>query len=106
MNRLLLFFSLSLLVACSSSEENSHEFQIYVEDGVTVADTSGGPKYHEELFEYSHLTAVIEDPTNEESYLVGPTSITVDDKGFYYVSDGRDSKPGGIAKLISKRALI
>ncbi len=45
---------LLLLVSCAQESEESletqHDFRIYEEGGVTIAETIGGPKYSEPLF--------------------------------------------------------
>ena len=86
MNRLLGFFSLSLLIACSSNEESSHAFQVYEEDGVTIAETSGGPRYSAELFQYD-VELVIPPGDTEESVLEFPRQFYSDSDGYLYVVD-------------------
>ena len=45
---------LANLYACAKSDGRSsiHSFQIYDEDGITIAETTGGPKYLDPLFTF------------------------------------------------------
>lgn len=83
-NILILFF----LSACSSSyEENSHGFQIYEENGVSIAETSGGPKYEGNIFRFQKICELIEDPNNPESQLYRSKAYVADEAGYFYVAD-------------------
>ncbi len=79
---------LVLLVACSSQneQESSHSFRVFDEDGITVAETLGGPRYEGEIFEYIPLMTL--DPGNtEENMLFNPTTVIVDSDGWLYIND-------------------
>jgi len=65
---------------------STHEFQVYVEDGITVAETTGGPKYEGELFEYVPLFT-LESGDTEETMLFDPSRIIADNDGWFYVYD-------------------
>lgn len=66
----ILFGVCVLLSACSPrSETPGHSFRVFEENDVTIAETTGGPKYADELFSYSHLTFVHQDDSLEESLL-------------------------------------
>jgi hypothetical protein len=96
MNRLFACFSalflLGSLCGCTKSDESSssHSFQTYQADGVTIAETSGGSKYPGELFTYTHLLTLQQDPTNPPSLLYRPDPRFVMDEGgrFYVADDG------------------
>jgi len=83
---LLLMVSIS---ACAKSDErnSSHSFRIYEEDGVTIAETTGGPKYQDPLFTFEEVVVLQEDPENEDSMLYRPGIFLRGDDGRYYVGD-------------------
>lgn len=82
---------LAFLVSCSSSETTqSHTFLVYEENGVTVAETKGGPKYIQELFTYEYLFTLQEDE-REQSILAMPHTPYMDEEGNIYLVDGRGS---------------
>jgi len=84
---------LSILAACSSREsDTTHSFRIYEKDGVTIAETTGGPKYTGELFWYEQILVLEEDPEWEESLLYHPSHFLMDEDGFYYVADGGNER--------------
>ena len=79
---------LVVLVACSSHEvDTSYSFRQYIENGVTIAETIGGPKYSDPLFQYEPILTLKEDPTKPESYLFNPGRISIDTDGLIYVTD-------------------
>lgn len=88
MNRLFGLFSLSLLIACSSYEENSHGFRIFKENGITITETTGGPRYNDELFQYD-IELVIPPGDTEESALGFPRQFYSDSDGYLYIVDER-----------------
>lgn len=77
------------VAACSNvdQEQPGYSFKIFEENGITVAETTGGPKYKGELFEYIPAFT-IESGDTEESMLFDPWRITGDSKGWFYVYDG------------------
>ena len=95
MNRVLHIPSLVLLcvlVGCSNSDQGtqSHSFRVYDEAGITIAETTGGPKYEGELFEYVP-TLTLESGNTEETMLFNPTSFIADSEGWFYVNDAGNS---------------
>jgi len=84
-------FSAVLILSsgCSRSDSERHRFRIYEEDGVTIAETTGGPKYSEPLFEYEEVLRLKQDETREESLLGQPFQYLMDENGIFYVSDTR-----------------
>jgi len=77
------------LAACTGSpDETGHSFRIYEEDGVTIAETTGGPKYEGEIFSYEPVVTLRQDPQDEESLIYYARYMTMDSEGNYYVVDG------------------
>ncbi len=74
--------------ACSRSNEEStsHSFRVYTEDGVTIAETTGGPKYKGEIFSYV-VELVLAPGETEESFLDFPRQFFSDSDGYIYVVD-------------------
>lgn len=90
MCRIVFILMLAFLVSCSSSDKTlPYAFRIYEDDGVTIAETSGGPKYEGELFTYEPLVSMKEDE-REESLLYRPSQFTMDEEGWFYVYDSGD----------------
>ena len=83
---LLLF--LLLLSACAELSESGHTFRIIEQDGVTIAETTGGPRYEGELFRYEKLLELREDTSSDESMFYRPWSIMEGDDGRFYLNDG------------------
>lgn len=75
--------------ACSNSDERNttHSFRIYDEEGVTIAETTGGPKYQDPLFTFEEVLVLQEDPENEDSMLYRVGMFLRGDDGRYYVAD-------------------
>ncbi len=84
------FVTLSLCTACSSSESPDHSFSIFEEDGVSVALSSGGPKYSEPLFTYEELYRLEQDESREETILSGASSPCMDVDGNIFVGDSQN----------------
>jgi hypothetical protein len=88
------------VISCSreSQEIESHTFRVYNDHGVTIAQSSGTPKYGGELFEYEKIVTLHEDEANPESLLNLPgssrssSSFTVDASGYFYVADTRNHR--------------
>ncbi|MFC1529149.1 hypothetical protein ACFL6R_00350 [Gemmatimonadota bacterium] len=94
MPRYLYILSFLLLTACSQQLDNQdHAFRVYDRDGVTIAETEGGPKYPGEVFTYERIMTLQGDESDPESLLHlpepahSPTSFTVDESGFFYLAD-------------------
>ena len=83
------------LCACAKDHEGSlsHSFRIHEEKGVTITETTGGPKYEGELFTYEEILTLKENPDNPESFLNRPhVHFFLDKQGLFYVADRRDSR--------------
>ena len=90
MYRSLNLLLLTLLISCSRDDKGIHSFRIYEENGVTIAETSGGPKYTDPLFLFEEILRLEQDPVREETlyhqaagFLMGP------DGGYYLLDQGR-----------------
>lgn len=93
MCRIFCFFSIAFLVSCSSSEDSlSHSFQLYEENGVTIAKTTNGPKSKGELFIYEKVLEIRRNPTVEESLLLRPALMTMSELGNIFISDNGDMR--------------
>lgn len=92
MCRLLTFILLILLISCSKSPQVTHSFQIYEEDGITIAETTGGPKYEGELFSYERFLEIKEDPARPESFMKNVVSPHYGPDGNYYLLDWNGSQ--------------
>ncbi len=88
-----IFLPTALLISCSPhSEDTSHSFRLYEENGVTIAKTTGGPKYEGALFTYEKVLEIRQDPTMEESLLFRPALITMSESGNIFISDDGDMR--------------
>lgn len=84
---------LVILSSCSSrTDEPTHSFRIYEEDGVTIAETTGGPKYEGELFEYEELFRLQQDEAHPESLLNRPFGFSMGDDSSFFILDGADKR--------------
>ncbi len=84
---------LIILSACSIQEiDTSHSFQIYEENGIMVAETTGGPKYREDLFNYSLLLRLEEDPERPDSLQDRPSWFVCSNEGWYLIPHRRDRR--------------
>ncbi len=70
----------------------AHFFRLYEENGVTIAETTGGPKYQAPLFTFEEILALQEDPENEDSMLYRPGMFLRGEDGRYYVADSGASR--------------
>ncbi len=84
---ILLLFAALLLTACSSSREEGHSFEVRVIEGVTTAINTGGPRFAEDLFSYEQVLTLKQDSSQPESLLNQPESMTMDERGFFYIQD-------------------
>lgn len=87
MRRLSNLLVLILMISCSKESGGIHTFRISSEDGVTIALTTGIPKYEGELFEYKEVVRLRQDESNEESILYRANQYLLGEDGNYYVSD-------------------
>lgn len=84
---------LTVLVACSSRKaETPHSFRIYKEHGITIAETTGGPKYEGELFSYERILEIKEDPERPESFMKNVVSPHYGPDANYYLLDMNGSQ--------------
>ncbi len=89
-----LWYILILLIfsGCSSREsETSHSFRIYKENGVSVAETNGGPKFEGDLFRYEKLYDLHEDE-RDASILWRPRTPSVNKDGNMFVPESGDDR--------------
>ncbi len=81
------------VAACSRAPESSrHSFTVAEENGVTVARSTGPPKYQGDLFAYDKVLEIRPDPGNRESFLYQPSFFTMDEAGFLFVGDSRNGR--------------
>ena len=81
------------LCACSSKySDTQHRFEVFVEDGVRIACTTGGPKYTDDLFRYEVLIQLQADSSISESFLNRPISFIESLSGNYLVCDEGDRR--------------
>lgn len=97
MNRLLQLLGVPLVIltlaSCSRGDSAlGHAFKILNENSVSIAENSGGPRYHSELFHFTPLVTLRGDDSVPESLLLRPGDFTVDESNHYYVLDTRDCK--------------
>ncbi|MFC1529142.1 6-bladed beta-propeller [Gemmatimonadota bacterium] len=85
-----------LLMACSCSSggdtSNTHQFRVFEEDGITIAETTGGPRYEGELFRYEESLVLHSDPAVEESLLHRPSGMVISDDGRIFICDAGDRR--------------
>ncbi|MFC1628285.1 6-bladed beta-propeller [Gemmatimonadota bacterium] len=86
---LLFMFGLPLggagLISLLPQEE--HHFQTIETDGVSVAVTTGGPRYAGDLFTYEEVLTIPQERVRKRALLSDPTVFTMDEDGFFYVVD-------------------
>ncbi len=77
-----------LIMGCSSGNSDSiHSFNTFLEEGVPVAETTGGPKYSEPLFTYEKILTLEQNEEQQETLLYRPYIFMMDEEGRYYVAD-------------------
>ena len=86
-------FAVILLAGCgrTGNESPTHSFQVLTEDGITVARSTGGPKYTAELFSYEFVVELQEDE-HEESFLPRPGLFHMDERGWFFVPEYNDRR--------------
>ncbi len=84
------------LLSCSCSRDDGvaegHSFQVFLEDGVEVAETSGGPRYEDDLFIYEEVAQIQENESEPKSLLIRPNWIFRDEDGNHYLADFGDDR--------------
>jgi len=85
---------LGAMIGCSKGDQDasSQSFRIFEENGVMVAETTGGPKYVDEIFTFEPITVLNQDPQNPESLIRSAQQLTMDTDGFFYVADPFDCR--------------
>lgn len=85
---------LLLLTACSADSDSGpvHDFRIFEEDGVTISESTGGPKYSGEIFTFEEIFELEQDESRPETLLNAATGYTMDDDGLIFVFDRGDSR--------------
>lgn len=85
---------LLIFTGCSSCKsETVHSFQVYEKNGITIAETIGGPKFEGEIFKYIEVLKINQDERLPESLLVLPNSaVLMDENGSFYVEDHRPTR--------------
>lgn len=81
---------LALSAACGPDAPNdasSHRFTVTVEDGVEVAQTTGGPRHEGEIFAYEKVLTMRPDPDVPESYIGRVGVMTMAGDGTIFVAD-------------------
>ncbi len=81
-----------VLLSCSSRPNTNHEFRVFLENGLTIAETSGGPRFQGELFSYEKVVEIRSDTTNQEAILYRPFACIVDSDGHVYVADSSNHR--------------
>jgi hypothetical protein len=81
-----------LIAACSNEESPTHAFRLREENGVMIAETTGGPKFTGELFEYEELYQLEQDESREETLLSEARFARMDEEGYVYVTDGGNNR--------------
>lgn len=77
-----------IISACSFQEtDSSQTFRLYEENGVTIAETSGGALYKRPFFKYEPILELQQDTDNEEAMLWNAHFFVFGSDGCYYVLD-------------------
>jgi len=78
-----------ILCSCSGSdrEAGAHNFRIFTEDGVSVAETTGGPKFGGTLFRFEEVARLEQDEEREETLLFRANNWLAGNDGRFYVAD-------------------
>lgn len=77
------------LTACSRDLDAnpSHTFRVYENNGVSIAETTGGPKYEGEIFDYGLILEIREDQENPDSFMKEIVIPLYGPNGHYYFLD-------------------
>ncbi len=87
-------------VACSGTEKGvaSHSFRVFTENGVTISESSGGPKYTEPIFEFVEIFDLEQDESRPEMLLNRATTFMMDEEGLIYAFDSGDGRVAVFAR--------
>ena len=82
-----IFLLFVCFAGCSPQDsESTHQFRQYRENGIQIAETTGGPRYRTELFEYE-VELIIPPGTTEETAIGFPRQFYADSDGHLYIVD-------------------
>ncbi len=81
-----LVLALMLTTCTSRAGTDGHTFTVTAERGVPAAVTTGGPKYHGELFT-CEKELVLDTGQSEDALLYRPVQFTADEAGTMYIND-------------------
>ncbi len=88
-----LLFSVSVpvivIITLGAVQSGEHSFTVFSEGGVTVSETTGGPRYQGELFDFRPVVTVNQDPDNPESLLYRIGDTILDAELNIYIADNR-----------------
>jgi len=81
------------LACCSMGNkgESTHAFQLYEDNGITIAETTGGPQYLGEVLTYTLILEMKEDPDNTDSFMEDLVRPFYGPNGHYYFLDSNAS---------------
>jgi len=83
MHLVLTLLFLFLLTACSadSGSGTGHNFRVFEEDGVTISESSGGPKHSGEIFRFEEIFELEQDDSRPETLLNRANGFGMDEDG-------------------------
>ncbi len=85
----LLLILFCLITSCSQETgPGLYSFLVYEENGLTIAETTGGPKYDGEIFTYTEVLRLQQDESKPESLLNRPYGMTMGEDGSVFILDG------------------
>ena len=88
-----LLFSVSVpvfvIITIGAVQSGEHSFTVFSEGGVTVSETTGGPRYQGELFSFRPVATINQDQDNPESLLYRIGDATLDEDLNIYIVDAR-----------------
>jgi hypothetical protein len=84
---LLLLGTAIAVISCAGPDESGHRFRVGQQNGMPVAETTGGPKFTDDLFSYEEVLRILPDEEQPETLLHLPAQFTLGDDGNYYVCD-------------------
>ncbi len=78
-----------MLTDCSGEVEESldHSFRVFQEDGITISENKGGPKYDGELFSFEKVCTIKEEDGLQESLMYSPDAGATGPSGEIYIED-------------------
>jgi hypothetical protein len=80
-------FLLLALSGCTPDTGHVHGFRVVEEGAVTIATTTGGPQFTEDLFVYTKTDTILSDSEVLESILERPNHMLMGEDGALYVAD-------------------